>query len=321
MGAQGHSPARGQGGFGAFHGASGPAGPGGPGGPGTPSTPAGGASGGRRRLLLIGGGVTALLLVAGIGGVAMFSGSDAPPENTTSIYTTDFAADPEWSGSFPFESGDPRSNNLGYWSEQNAMVLLLDSHLFPFWDGVAPFERETPDHVLVSSSMVPLEGPGEAFLGVRCWDQEDEERTMYEALLRFDGNEAQIRRVTEESGNSALAETTEVEGFRTPDLFDEESEVEGLPYGADLGDLVANTLTFGCEYVAEEDEEPSMHLRLWINDELVLSATDDQPLPDSTRLDDEDRRRVGTVVRPAAGNAQISAAFTDFALHRVDTQG
>ncbi|MGW9632576.1 protein kinase domain-containing protein [Nocardiopsis alba] len=313
----GPSPAHGQPAFGAHSGPGGPGGPGTPGGPG--SAPENGGSGGRRRLMLIGGGATALVLVAVIGGAVLFSGSSAPPENTTSLYSHDFATDPGWS-SYEFDPQDPDTGQVSYWGAQNAMMLWLDPASGPSRGSVVPYERETPDGILVRTTMIALEGPGESTSGVRCWDQEDDERTTYEALLRFDGAEAQIRRVTEESGDNALASTTDVGGFRTYDLFDEESDVEGLPYRADLGDLVTNEIALSCEYVVEDDQDPYMDLRMWVNDELVLQTKDDQPLPDDSSLDDEERRRVGIVLRPGAANDPIGAAYTDYSLYRIDPE-
>ncbi|GHC89962.1 hypothetical protein GCM10007079_35850 [Nocardiopsis terrae] len=297
-------------------------GPGGPSGPQQPPTARNGgrAPGGRRGALLVGGAAAAVLLVVGVGATALLSGSEDPPENTTSIYITDFATEPDWSGLGVF---DPEDSD-GYWNEQNAVVLRHDpgDSSYESRGTVAPYDRQTPDRVLISTNLAPLEGPGESNFGVRCWDQDGEdERTMYEALLRFDGQEAQIRRVTEESGNSAIAETTDVRGFQTYDLFDEDSVVQGLPYEVRTDDLVTNNLKFSCEYVAEDGEEPFMDMRMWVNDELVLSATDEPPLPDDTGLDDEDRRRIGIVMRPGAGTEPIASLYTDFALYRINVEG
>ena len=318
VGWQGQAPTYGQ----AAHGMhSGPNVPGGPGVPNGPGQPANGASGdGRRKLMLIGGGAVALVLVATIGGVALFSGSDAPPENVTSIYTTDFATDPDWSSAYDFDPESPDMNDVGYWDEQNAMVLSLDSTIDESQSAGVPFNGETPAQVLISTTMAPLTGPSETTTGAYCWGQNDDESTMYEAQMRLDGGEAQIRRVTEDSGNTALASSTEIEGFQTYDLFDEESEVGGLPYGANLDELVTNNLKFACEYVAEEGEDPYMDLRLWINDELALSTVDEQPLPDSSDLEDEERRLIGLIQRPGAGNDPVAVAYTDLALHRIDVE-
>ncbi|WP_431870521.1 protein kinase domain-containing protein [Nocardiopsis eucommiae] len=295
-----------------------PNGPNGPRGPEQPPAPPHGGDPGRRKVLLIGGAVLAVVLVAGVGATVLLSRSDEPPVDTTSIYVTDFATDPGWSDTRTFDPGDPDYSD-GYWAEQNAVVFQLDPTLYPSRGTIVPFDRETPDRVLISTNVVPIQGPAESSLGVRCWDQDgEEERTMYEALLRFDGAQAQIRRVTEESGDTAIAETTEVAGFEPFDLHDEESAVEGLPYDVRVEDLVTNNLKFACEYVAEEGEDPYMDLRMWVNDELVLSSTDQQPLPDDGDLDDEERRRVGVVMRPGAGTEPLAALYTDYALHRIN---
>ncbi|GAB3692547.1 serine/threonine-protein kinase [Nocardiopsis oceani] len=313
----GQSPSHGQAVFGAQGGS------GGPGQPPTAQAAANGADGsarGRRKLVLIGGAAAAVVLLIGVGATALFSGSEAPPEDITSIYATDFATDPDWISNRSFDQSDPEHSD-GYWEEQNAMVLQLDPDSNPSRGEVVPFERETPEHVLIETNVAAMEGPGEGQIGVRCWDQDgDEERTQYEALLRFDGEEAQIRRVTEESGDNALAETTDVGGFETYDLYDERSSVTGLPYDVQVADLVTNNLKLSCEYVNEEDEDPYMDLNMWVNDSLVLSATDENPLPDDGDLDDEDRRRVGAVMRPSAGTEPLTAAFTDYALYRINVE-
>lgn len=270
--------------------------------------------------MLIGGGVAALVLVAGLGGAVLFSGSDDPPEDTTSIYVSDFTTDPGWPRTYEFDTDSPDLNNVGYWAEQSAMVLSFDASINDGQGKAVPYERETPEHILISTTMVPLEGPAEATMGMYCWGQDDEENTMYEAQMRLDGGEAQIRRVTETSGESALAQTTEVAGFEPYDLFAEGDAAGDLPYGADLDQLVGNNLKFACEYVTEDDEDPHMRLRLWVNDELVLSTVDDQPLPDSSDLDDDERRLVGLIQRASVGNDQVAVAYTDFALHRINVE-
>ncbi len=313
------SPSHGQPAHPAHHGPNVPGGPGGPGGAAPyPGTPNGRSRGGRRRLMLIGGAAAAVLLVVGVGATVLLSGSDAPPENTTSIYVTDFATDPGWSSIRVFDEANPEASD-GYWAEQSALLLQLDPSRGPSRGESPPYDRETPDRILISTDLAALRGPAESSLGVRCWDQESEnERTMYEGLVRFDGQQAQIRRVTEDSGDTAIAETTDIEGFETFDLLAEETEVEGLPYGAQVDDLVTNNLQFSCEYVAEEGDDPYMDLRMWVNGELVLSATDQQPLPDDNDLEDEDRRRVGVVMRPGAGTETIASVFTNYALHRIN---
>ncbi|WP_017584757.1 serine/threonine-protein kinase [Nocardiopsis ganjiahuensis] len=318
----GHSPSHGQPAHPAPDGPGGPGTPNGPGGPGQyPGAPRGKGSGGRRRLVLIGGAAVAVLLVAGVGATVVLSGADAPPEETTSIYVTDFANDDGWSSLRSFDPDRPEDTD-GYWAQQSALMLQLDPAMSPSRGEVSPYDRETPDRVLISTDMAPLQGPAESSLGVRCWDQEgEEERTMYEGLVRFDGEQAQIRRVTEESGDAPLAETTDVKGFETFDLFAEDPGVEGLPYDVKVDDLLTNNLQFSCEYVAEDGDKPYMDLRMWVNGELVLSATDPQPLPDDSELDTEDRRRVGVVMRSGASTEPVASVFTNYALHRIDVDG
>ncbi|WP_017606661.1 serine/threonine-protein kinase [Nocardiopsis alkaliphila] len=315
MGRQGPSPVHGQPALGTH---AAPTGPGGPGGFEPPVK--GGASGGRRRFMLIGGGMAALVLVAAVGGSLVFSGTEGPPEDTTSLYVSDFTTDPGWPRTYDFDPQDPGLNNIGYWGEQGAMVLTFDASRSDGQGARVPYEPATPDHVLISTTMAPLEGPAEATTGAYCWGQESEEDTMYEAQVRLDGGEAQIRRVTETAGESALARTTEVDGFVPYGLFGEDAPPRDLPYRTDLDELDTNNLKFACEYTAEDGQDPYMRLRLWVNDELVLSATDEEPLPDDSDLDDDERRMVGLIQRSSVGNEQVAVAYTDFALHRINVE-
>ncbi|MFD3684133.1 hypothetical protein ACFWTE_04810 [Nocardiopsis sp. NPDC058631] len=59
---------------------------------------------------------------------------------------------------------------------------------------------------------------------MQCWDNDGEdERTRYEALLRYDGERAEIRRMSEVNGDRTLVESTDFAGCRPCPALDEEA--------------------------------------------------------------------------------------------------
>ncbi|KOX17565.1 serine/threonine protein kinase [Nocardiopsis sp. NRRL B-16309] len=320
------SPAHGQAGFAAYAGPGGPGGPGGgPGGPGLPTgagsdgpRPDGG--GARRRLMAVGGAVGALVLVAAAG-TALWLGRDTPvPENTVSIYNTDFTTDPGWSiGTFEVGESD------GYWAEQSGVVLAFDPESGPSRGEVVPLERDQPlpDRVLVSTTAYVAEGPEQATLGVRCWDNEGEEyRSQYEALLRYDGERAEIRRMHEGEGDRTLSQTTEVPAYEPYPLFDESARgasgdgAGGDAYDFDVESVPTNTVSLACTLREREEGDSVMELSMWVNGEHALTTVDPEPLPDDAEEPD-DRRRVGLVTRPGPGNDLLGVLYTAFSVHEI----
>ncbi|MFE3459569.1 protein kinase [Nocardiopsis aegyptia] len=320
------SPPYGQAGFSSHAGPGGPGGPGGgPSGPGQPNGsggdgPRSGSGGARRRLMVVGGAVGALVLVAAAGTVFWISRDTPVPVNTVSIYNTDFTTDPGWTTS-EFEAGE----SDGYWAGQSGVVLTLDPEDGPSRGEVVPLERDEPlpDQVLVSTTAYVVEGPEQATLGVRCWDNDGEEyRSQYEALLRYDGERAEIRRMHEGEGDRTLSQTTEVPAYEPYPLFDESARdqvgdgASGGPYDFDVESVPTNTVSLSCTLQESEEGDTAMELSMWVNGEHALTTVDTDPLPDDAE-ETEDRRRVGIVSRPGPGNEPLGVLYTAFSVHEI----
>ncbi|WP_306366470.1 serine/threonine-protein kinase [Nocardiopsis sp. CC223A] len=305
------------------HGRPAPGFPSGPGGPGTPVPPhggangsgSGGAGGGRRRLLALGAGAGALVLVAAIGtAVLLDRGEEIPP--STSLYKDDFSTNPNWNTEIQ-EDGE----SDGYWADQRGYLLTLEPDDISDARGElvllsTPEDEPLPASLLVSATAYAIQGPEAGLFGVRCWNNfdEDDNRSQYEALLRFDGG-VELRRMDEVGGNQVVAETGTVSSFRPYPVVDEEARNEDYnasdPYDFDAEAVPANTVTLSCRYFDTEAEGGErMELSMWVNDEHVLSYTDDEPLPDNAEEVDE-RRQVGMVVRPGPGLEPLGVLFTD----------
>ncbi|WP_033353048.1 serine/threonine-protein kinase [Nocardiopsis xinjiangensis] len=314
------SPAQGQQAFtaagapGAPNGPGDPSGPGGPGGPGQSPSGAAGPSGGKRRTrtAIAAAGGAALLVVALIAVVAVIR-SPSVPSDTLSLYSTDFSANPDWTRN-TFE-GDPDDGD-GYWAEEQAMLLHVDpSTQLSRGEYLEREDEALPDHVLVSATAHVLEGPDEATFGVRCWGNAGEDEfTKYEAVVRADGQQAQIRRSAEESGDNALATASDVSGFEGFENLDPDSDVRAGIDGYSSSEAVTNTLSLACEYDAENG---AMDLSLWVNDSFVVSAVDENPLPDDAE-DEEDRRQAAVMARAAPGNESVvDVLFQSFSVHEI----
>ncbi|WP_304451395.1 serine/threonine-protein kinase [Nocardiopsis sp. YSL2] len=312
------SPPHGQAGFAAYAGPGGPGGPGRPNGTGDGTPP--GSGGARRRLTVIGGAVGAVVLVAGAGTVFWMNRDTPIPENTVSIYNTDFTTDPGWTNS-AFEAGEQD----GYWAEQSGVVMTLDPEDGESRGTIVPLERDDPlpDQVLVSTTAYAAEGPEQATLGVRCWDNDGEEyRSQYEALLRYDGERAEIHRMHEGEGDRTLSRTNEVPAYEAYPLFDASARSEsgdgtsGGPYDFDVESVPTNTVTLSCALREEGEGDAVMELSMWVNGEHVLTTTDPEPLPEDAE-DPEDRRRVGLVTRPGPGNDPLGVLYTAFSVHEI----
>ena len=293
--------------------------------PGRPGTrePAGGAGPdpGRRRVIAIGAAATAGVLIAGAGAVVLLNRSEEVP-HTVSVYDIDFSTDPEWGNVYEPDVED------GYWMEQRGYLLQLD----PAYDTEAnrgtraslTTDDEMPDRVVVSSTAYVVEGPAQATFGVQCWDNDGEdERTRYEALLRYDGERAEIRRMSEVGGDRILVESTEFAEYRPYPALDEEARGEDYdeadPYGFDAGTVPTNTVALSCEYFAEDATDGGgerMELSMWVNGEHVLTTVDEEPLPDDGEEVDE-RRQTGVVTRPGSSNEPLGVLFTDFSIGEI----
>lgn len=313
------SPPQGQQDFAAAGAPGLPNGPGNPNGPAVPNGPgqspsgAGGPSGGKRRkrTVMTAAGGAAVLVVALIAVVAI-TRSPSVPSETMSLYSTDFSTHPDWL--LRAFDGNPEGGD-GYWAEEQAMLLHVDPSVQESRGEYLERENEAlPDRVLVSATAHVLEGPDEATFGVRCWANDGEDEfTRYEAVVRADGQQAEIRRSAEESGDNALATASDVSGFE---------EFENLAPGNDVragidgysSEAVTNTLALSCEYDAENG---TMDLSLWVNDSFVVSAVDDNPLPDDAG-NEEDRRQTGVMARAAPGNeSMVDVLFQSFSVHEI----
>ncbi|QUX30432.1 protein kinase [Nocardiopsis akebiae] len=307
----------------AFNAYSGPGGPGAPGAPGGPAGPSGGSPRRRRRMVVVGAAAGAVVLVAAAGATVLLNGGPEVPENTLSVYNTDFGTDPGWvSNTYEHEDSD------GYWAERRGVLLQLDPESNPSRGEVVALEREEvlPDDVLVSTTAYVAQGPEQATFGVRCWDNDGEEyRSQYEGLLRYDGQRAEIRRMHEGEGDITLGETTDVAGYTPQPLFDESVREEyGYeerdPLGFDHENIPANTVALSCSLQEDRDGDEFMELSLWVNGEHAVTAVDEEPLPDDAE-EVEDRRRVGIVTRSGPGNDFLGVLYTAFSVHEILGEG
>ncbi|WP_017612433.1 serine/threonine-protein kinase [Nocardiopsis salina] len=313
------SPAHGQQAFAA------PAGPGGPGVPGAPGHPQpgpGGPSGAerRKRITLLAGGAAVLVMVL----VAVFVLTRPPsvPDNTLSLYDTDFSTQPDWiQGSF--DNGTPDDD--GYWPQEQAALLHVDpTNQETRGEWLTREDEALPDRVLVTTEAHVLEGPGESTFGVRCWGNDGEDEfTHYDGVVRADGQQAEIRRSSDESGDNALASATDVSGFEEYEHLEElgttdpDSDERAGIAAYDASEAVTNTVALACEY---DDEEDTLELSLWVNDDFAVSAVDDNPLPDDAE-DEEDRRRAGITARAAPGHEATSdVLFPSFTVHEISDE-
>ncbi|WP_047871176.1 serine/threonine-protein kinase [Nocardiopsis sp. RV163] len=302
---------------------SGPGGPGAPGSPGSPAGPSGGAPRRRRRTVVVGAAAGAVVLVGAVGATVLLNGGPEIPENTLSVYNTDFGTDPGWV-SDTYEHGD----SDGYWAARRGVLLQLDPESNPSRGEVVALEREEvlPDDVLVSTTAYVVQGPEQATFGVRCWDNDGEEyRSQYEGLLRYDGQRAEIRRMHEGEGDITLGETTDVAGYTPQPLFDESVREEyGYeerdPLGFDHENIPANTVALSCSLQEDGDGNEFMELSLWVNGEHAVTAVDEEPLPDDAE-EVEDRRRVGIVTRSGPGNDFLGVLHTAFSVHEILGRG
>ncbi|WP_444960876.1 protein kinase domain-containing protein [Nocardiopsis sp. M1B1] len=307
----------------AFNAYSGPGGPGAPGSPGGPAGPSGGAPRRRRRMVVVGAAAGAVVLVAAVGATVLLNGGPEIPENTLSVYNTDFGTDPGWvSNTYEHEDSD------GYWAERRGVLLQLDPESNPSRGEVVALEREEvlPDDVLVSTTAYVVQGPEQATFGVRCWDNDGEEyRSQYEGLLRYDGQRAEIRRMHEGEGDITLGETTDVAGYTPQPLFDdsvreEYGYEERDPLGFDHENIPTNTVALSCSLQEDRDGNEFMELSLWVNGEHAVTAVDEEPLPDAAE-EVEDRRRVGIVTRSGPGNDFLGVLYTAFSVHEILGEG
>ncbi|MFB9802398.1 hypothetical protein ACFFN5_17925, partial [Streptomonospora salina] len=261
----------------------GPATPGGPGGPGGGGTPGGPAPRRRRRTgMLLGAAATVLVLVAGgvIGSALLLGGG--PPDGTL-VYQDDFATN-GWDVD-EYESDDEYLERA-YHPDHGLILRISETNDFGGTIGdTPPYEGEFPEAARVEADVEVLAGPDYSEFGVWCHLQEaddEDESTSYEALVRFDGGGAELRRDGGPAGEAALASTDEVDGY-VPRPEDSSPLEDG-----DDADPVLNTVTLTCE---PDEDAGTMDLDLWVNGEHALEAVDPDPLPDDAT--EERPRRTG----------------------------
>ncbi|MGW9351357.1 Serine/threonine protein kinase [Nocardiopsis flavescens] len=300
-------------------------------GPGDPVPPHRGTDGGRggapggRRLLALGAGAGALVLVAGVGAVVLLNRSpEVPP--SSSLYKDDFSTNPNWNSQIREEGLSD-----GYWADQRGYLLTLEptdisdsrAELVPL---SVSDEEPLPASVVVSATAYAVQGPEAGLFGVRCWNNfdEDDNRSQYEALVRFDGG-AELRRMNENGGNQVVADVGAVGSFEPYPVVAAEVRDEGYeagePYSFDAEAVPLNTVTLSCRYHdADAEGGERMELSMWVNDEHVLSYTDEEPLPDNAE-DVDERRQSGMVLRPGPGLESLGVLFTDFYVGEIAEEG
>ncbi|KIH96928.1 hypothetical protein LP52_21930 [Streptomonospora alba] len=287
--------------------AAGYGGPGAHDGPGGAS-PGGPAPGKRRRTgLLLGAGAAVLLLVVGgvIGSVMLLGGG--PPEGTL-VYQDDFA-----DGGWDVDEYDPEDEYLerAYHPDHGQILRVAESNSFDGSIGdTPPYEGEYPEAARVEADVEVLAGPAYSEFGVWCHLQQADdadESTSYEALVRFDGGGAELRRDGGPAGEAALATADSVDGFAP-----QPEGASPLESGGDK-DPVLNTVTLTCE---PDKDAGTMDLNLWVNGEHVLEALDPDLLPDDAT--EEQPRRTGLrLKRTGSEDDTPMVAFHRFELQRL----
>lgn len=183
----------------------------------------------------------------------------------------------------------------------------------------ATLSHEVPKRLMGETDARVVRGYGQAEFGLICWDvygtgDEPVQRLTYEGTVRFNGEQAVIRKWSASSGAyEDLESSTDVSGF-TPYPVLEEGASDS---GPESDEQVANNLKFACEYVeGEGDEPPAMLLRLWVNDELVVRTEDPDPLTDEASTEDV-IRRFSLAQNPGSNSRPIGVLFENFHLHEI----
>ena len=277
--------------------------------PGTPAQGTGGSPSRRRGLLVgLGAGAGAVVLVAGLA-FALVTGGDAPPENLTTLYNSDFATDPGWGDTTYDEDEAPYVS--GYAPGEGIMMAIdPDSERDPSvgrnWMSPAVPAVDTIERLLVTTDVQVLEGYDYLTVGLRCvrdlhpddaeWDVEDADgypeypdqdyTVTYRAWLRADGAEALIDKTAgtpaDASWDPEELGKGEVSEFRRYPALDTDSDTTERAGGGD-GDpeSVDNNIKLACEFTpGENGGVPTARIRMWVNDELAVSVEDEEPYPD-----------------------------------------
>ncbi|MFD0775477.1 hypothetical protein ACFQZ2_16205, partial [Streptomonospora algeriensis] len=272
------------------------------------ASPGGPAPGKRRRTgMLLGAGATVLVLLVGgaIGSVLLLGGG--PPEGTL-VYQDDFA-----DGGWGVDAYDPEDEYLerAYHPDHGQILRISESNDFEGTIGdTPPYEGEYPGAARVEADVELLAGPAYSEFGLWCYLQEaddEDESTSYEAMVRFDGGGAELRRDGGPAGDAALATTGQVDGYIRPPEGSSPLKSSGEE------DPVLNTVTLTCE---PDKDAGTMDLNLWVNDEHVLEAVDTDLLPDDAT--EEQPRRTGIRLKRTGSEEDTPmVGFHHFELQRL----
>ncbi|SIO89598.1 serine/threonine-protein kinase [Nocardiopsis sp. JB363] len=267
----------------------------------------GGAPSLRRGLLIgVGAGAGTVALITGLT-FALAAGNDAPPENLTTLYGSDFAIDPGWGGSLYDEDEDPYAS--GYAPGEGIIIAMdpnaeLDPSVGGNW--MAPYTQDvnTTERLLVTTDVHVLEGYDYLTVGLRCIrdlhpadaeldeddtngspDHPDQDYTAtYRAWLRADGAEAVIDKISgtlaDDSWDPEELAKGEVSEFRPYPAVPTDGADQAATRGEEP-EPVSNNIKLACEFTpGEEGAAPTAEVRMWVNDELAVSAVDEEPYPD-----------------------------------------
>lgn len=218
----------------------------------------------------------------------LLGGDPDPPQETISLYGSDFATDPGWGDNTYDEDEDPYAS--GYVPGEGLMLAYDPSEKNDPWTGAKwdpPLvdDGDLPDRLLVSTDARVVEGYGYLSFGLRCvnsyyppgTDPEDrnaetDHHVSYTAHVRADGAEAVLSKKATDLDEKEELVAGDVSGFRPyPALTGEESG---------QGEEHVNNLKLACEFHSDSDDSvPTAEISFWVNDRLAATAEDPEPVP------------------------------------------
>ncbi|GAA2111889.1 serine/threonine-protein kinase [Actinomadura alba] len=237
------------------------------------------SGGGRGRTLALAGAVVAGFLVLALLAVLWLTGSGGPPTSTTPVFSDDFSSTgTRWSGG--------EYNPILGTGYLGGRYRLGTTGNDTDESSVAPYDAELPPRVLVSADVTPVSGPKYGQVGLWCFG-ETTNLDGYLFLVRLDGDGAVIRKVSGSNISKELVAPPDAKGFET----------QGV-----------NKIQIACE----QQQDKSMHLRMWLNGELAAEYTDA-----ATPLT---RGKAGIVVMRQGGGSggQMSADYDNFEISRIN---
>jgi hypothetical protein len=249
-------------------------------------------------LLGVGAGVAAVALTAGLVHT-LNTGDVGPPENLRSLYSSDFATNPNWgSGRIHDPDEDPYSS--GYLRSEGLVMAMDpaeedDPGNSRNWLAPVAAGAHSAQDLLISTDVRVEEGYEYLSVGAACFrdlhpadaDLESEDpypnypdheySVSYRASVRADGAQATISKRSTDEETHDLA-TGDVPEFNTYPVLTADAGTGGQ--GAEEADPVSNSVKFSCVFVEDEESgAPTAELHLWINDKLAVSAVDEGPYP------------------------------------------